>query len=288
MIKFATISTKGGVGKTTLTADLAGLVADMGLRVLMIDADIQPSLSKYYRLKHRAPLGLTHVIMKQNVNDDCISRTEIENLDIILSDDSEGILQPWLMSRVDGAERLANALRSPLITDDHYDCIFIDTQGSVGPLQNNAALASSQILLPVLPETLAARELTSGTLDMLERLEPSPTFRNRAGPIRAIIYRQDRTSDSKLVAEELKRDFLKLEGRVTLLNTAVPSAKSYKEAATLGIPVHRHEPHHRTMSSAYDVMHNLVWELIPSLKGIHAGGYTNIAISDAHPQEVAK
>jgi chromosome partitioning related protein ParA len=92
-----------------------------------------------------------------------------------------------------------------------------------------------------------------------------------------------------LVAEELKRDFLKLEGRVTLLNTAVPAAKSYKEAATLGIPVHRHEPHRDgTMASAYDVMHNLVWELIPSLKGIHAGGFTQAALLDAQLQEAAK
>ena len=44
------VSTKGGVGKTTLTANLGGLLAALGLRVLAIDADKQASLSKYYRL----------------------------------------------------------------------------------------------------------------------------------------------------------------------------------------------------------------------------------------------
>ena len=39
------VSTKGGVGKTILTANLSGLLADMGLRVLMVDADIQSSLT---------------------------------------------------------------------------------------------------------------------------------------------------------------------------------------------------------------------------------------------------
>ena len=43
-------STKGGVGKTTLTANIAALLADIGLRVLIIDGDVQPSLSKYYIL----------------------------------------------------------------------------------------------------------------------------------------------------------------------------------------------------------------------------------------------
>lgn len=45
-MKIAVVSTKGGVAKTTLAANLAGLLADMGLRVLMVDADIQTSLTK--------------------------------------------------------------------------------------------------------------------------------------------------------------------------------------------------------------------------------------------------
>ena len=39
MIKLALVSTKGGVGKTTLAANLGALLADMGLRVLLVDAD---------------------------------------------------------------------------------------------------------------------------------------------------------------------------------------------------------------------------------------------------------
>ncbi len=41
-------ATKGGVGKTTLIANVSAVLADIGLRVLMIDCDVQPSLSKYY------------------------------------------------------------------------------------------------------------------------------------------------------------------------------------------------------------------------------------------------
>ncbi len=36
------ISTKGGVGKTTVTANLGAFLADAGLRVLLLDLDIQP------------------------------------------------------------------------------------------------------------------------------------------------------------------------------------------------------------------------------------------------------
>ena len=60
MIKFTVTSTKGGVGKTTLTANLGALLADMGLRVLLVDADVQPSLSKYFPLATPQPsAGLT-------------------------------------------------------------------------------------------------------------------------------------------------------------------------------------------------------------------------------------
>ena len=40
MTIFTIASTKGGVGKTTLTANLGALLADMGLRVLLVDADV--------------------------------------------------------------------------------------------------------------------------------------------------------------------------------------------------------------------------------------------------------
>ncbi|MEI7419211.1 ParA family protein, partial [Pectobacterium parmentieri] len=48
------ISTKGGVGKTTIAANLGSFVADAGFRVLLLDLDMQPTLSSYYELSNRA------------------------------------------------------------------------------------------------------------------------------------------------------------------------------------------------------------------------------------------
>ena len=67
MITFTIASTKGGVGKTTLTANLGALLADMGLRVLLVDADVQPSLSKYFPLSPQPVAGLTDVIVRGEV-----------------------------------------------------------------------------------------------------------------------------------------------------------------------------------------------------------------------------
>jgi chromosome partitioning related protein ParA len=44
------ISTKGGPGKTTVTANPGAFCADSNIRTLLIDLDTQPSLSSFYRI----------------------------------------------------------------------------------------------------------------------------------------------------------------------------------------------------------------------------------------------
>src|ERR1035438_4655885 len=39
---------KGGVGKTTLTINIADAMADLGLKVLVVDADPQCNLTSFY------------------------------------------------------------------------------------------------------------------------------------------------------------------------------------------------------------------------------------------------
>ena len=271
MIKFTIASTKGGVGKTTLTANLGALLADLGLRVLLIDADIQPSLSKYFALASARPsAGLTDVLLNGEMTTSSITATVIPNLDIVVSDDPEGHLSNWLLNRIDRGVRLWRALQSPLVTQA-YDCVLIDTQGAIGPVQDAAILAADVLISPITPEVLSAREFRDGTLELLERLEPGGVFGATLGPVKAVIYRQDRTADARLIADGIRQDFVRLHSRFSVLDTDVPHAKAYKEAATLRIPVHRHERRRDgVMPSACVVMHELAWELSPQLKGVYA------------------
>ena len=106
-------------------------------------------------------------------------------------------------------------------------------------------------------------------MELLDRLEPGSALGATLGPMKAVIYRQDRTADARIIASGIREDFIKLKGRVSVLDTVVPHAKAYKEAATLRIPVHRHERKRDGVTpSAYTVMHQLAWELIPSLQGV--------------------
>jgi chromosome partitioning related protein ParA len=271
VIKFTVTSTKGGVGKTTLTANLGALLADMGLRVLLVDADVQPSLSKYFPLTTPKPsAGLTEVIVRGEVTESCITATMYQNLDIVVSDDPEGNLPHWLLNRIDRGFRLRFALQSPVVAGA-YDCVLIDTQGAIGPLQDAAVLAADILISPITPEMLSAREFKDGTMELLDRLEPGSALGATLGPMKAVIYRQDRTTDARIIASGIRDDFIKFKGRVSVLDTVVPHAKAYKEAATLRMPVHRHERKREGVTpSASTVMHQLAWELIPSLQGVLA------------------
>ena len=153
-LKITVMSTKGGVGKTTQTANLGGILADLGQRVLLVDADAQPTLSSYFELKQQAEHGLSALITGPQL-EGVISRTAIDNLDIIISDDPEGALQNWILHTPDGRVRLKHLLNR---FDDNYDFVLIDTQGAVGPLQDAAVLAADMLLSPIPPEILSARD----------------------------------------------------------------------------------------------------------------------------------
>lgn len=271
MRTFAALNSKGGVGKTTLLANLGGLLADMGARTLLVDADPQPSLTKYYELVLLAPQGLVEVITQGTVTPRCVSRTAIQGLDLIRSNDGDAGLQHWLHNREDRRTRLQRALNNPYVRDN-YDFILIDTQGAIGPLQTSAAFAADTLISPLPPDTPSIREFRSGTLRVLQRLEHDEQEpRAELAPIQAVICRLDATRNARALLAELRSEFGDGD-RVTILNTTIPNAVAYKDAFTARSPVHQVS---RTggarHGSGYEVMHRLAWELQPELYGCFAG-----------------
>jgi len=254
-------STKGGVGKTTLAANLGGLLADLGLRVLLVDADIQPTLSSYYALTQRAPRGLTDLLVHSDL-DNTISKTA-SGCDLVVSDDPAGQLQNWVLHQPDGRVRLKHTLQ--LL--DNYDFTIIDTQGAVGPLSDAAVLAADMLLSPIPPEILSAREFARGTMAMLDRLRPMQYLGAPLGPLLGVINRMDRAGEAVRIAQELKSEsFLPSRGSIRIMNTVIPAAVAYREAATAQVAVHRFDPRRRGIAPCgREVMLTLASELLPHL-----------------------
>ena len=265
--KLCIASTKGGVGKTTLAANLGAIIADLfGQRVLLVDADPQPAVSSYFPITHRAVGGLSALIVNSAI-DGVISHTNVNNLDMVVSDDPEGRLRDWILHTPDGRVRLKHTLSK---LDNAYDIILIDTQGAVGPLQDAAVLAADMLLSPIPPEILSAREFARGTVGMLDRLRPMSFLGAPVPPLRGLIYKQDRTADAKSIAQEMRSEsFMASRGSISILDTIVPAAVAYREAATHCVPVHRWESQRKgNTPTPRDTLIALVRELFPHLADV--------------------
>jgi len=256
-------STKGGVGKTTVTANLGGLLSDLGQRVLLVDGDVQPTLSSYFELAECAPQGLVDVFTSGETTD-AVSRTTI-GCDIVVSNDPEGKLADWVLHTPDGRFRLKRILKRL-----DYDVILIDTQGAVGPLQDAAVLAADFLVSPIPPEQLSASEFTRGTIAMLERLSDMEAMGFPLGNLYGLIYRMDRTVDAREIAEVLRRSsYGPSHGRIRILDTVVPATVAYREAASAHLPVHRWESTRTGPTpSGLETMLNLVRELPLGLEDV--------------------
>ncbi|MDR6610536.1 ParA family protein [Pseudomonas synxantha] len=258
------VSTKGGVGKTTTAANLGGFSADAGLRVLLLDLDVQPTLSSYFELGERAPAGVYELLAYNEQRlDQLICRTAIQNLDVVLSNDEQGQLNTLLLHAPDGRLRLRNLLPE---FRPHYDLLIIDTQGARSVLLEMAILASDIALSPVTPEILAARELRRGTLKLLRDLSPYRHLGIEPPPLHLLINRVPPVSANARLIKQTLRLVFKAEAGVHVLETSIPAIEAYPRAATQLLPVHRVEykrPVGRQAPAALESMFALACELFP-------------------------
>jgi len=253
-------ATKGGVGKTTVTANLGGYLADQGARVLIIDADVQPTLSSYYGLNGPpASCGLTHLIQSATTAS-AISHTRIDGLDLIYSDDPEGELQHWIARTPDGRFRIRRALES---VQNDYDFILIDTQGAVGGLQDAAIIAADLLVSPITPEMLSAREFLRGTVQMLERLGDLHYLGFTRPPLIGVLNRMDKTRDAQDIANQIRElASTHPELEIHIAATIIPATVAYRKAASTQVPVHHIETSRSGPTlSALETMQRLVCNL---------------------------
>lgn len=146
---------KGGVGKTTVTLNLATGLTNLGHRVLMIDLDSQASLTlstvgessgkcvaEVIGATQPGTLSLKEVI--QPVND---------GLDLAPGGTTLAISELGLITRL-GRE---NILKKALADIEGYDLVLIDCGPTLGLLIENALCAADGVIIPTLPTGLDLR-----------------------------------------------------------------------------------------------------------------------------------
>ncbi|EDT1338936.1 ParA family protein [Salmonella enterica subsp. enterica serovar Enteritidis] len=269
------ISTKGGEGKSTQGAYLAGFTADAGLKTLLIDGDYsQPTSCSIYHLDYEAPCGLYELLTQTvdlNSPDKIISRTCIPNLDVIVSNDPDERLPGEILHIADGRMRLRNVLQHQLFRQ--YDVIIIDSKGAAGVMTEIVVLAADSVvgvIKPILPDV---REFLRGTVRLVNRLLPLRMYGIKIPDIHILINHFENTVLDRQTLRELisiveqKKYIGSSEINISMLNTTIEKLEVYKRGHATGQPVHRLEyTTDRKSLPAAETIHHLACELFPQWK----------------------
>ena len=158
----AVTNQKGGVGKTTTTANLGVGLAMKGKRVLLIDADAQGDLTIClgYHDPDRFEDTLT-TILKQVIEDELVDPFDAvihneEGIDLIPCNIELSGMEVSLVN-VMGREYILRQYLDQI--KDEYDYILIDCSPSLGMVTINALTAADSVLIPVEAEYLPAKGL---------------------------------------------------------------------------------------------------------------------------------
>ncbi len=178
---------KGGVGKTTLTANLAGYFDRLGKRVLIIDLDYQGSLTTMLRsfgeLKDQTcsvnqlfgPAASFGTLMSATRSlGPQLSRCRLAPAFYDFARFEDYLMVEWLLQQ--GADDMRYRLARLLLQDDvakEFDVILIDVAPRMTTGTINALCASTHVLVPAIFNPLSAEpvqnfiNMAKGVMDVL-------------------------------------------------------------------------------------------------------------------------
>lgn len=230
MIVWSVANQKGGVGKTTSTVTLAGLLSQKGHRVLMVDTDPHASLTTYLGYDPDAvtsslfDLFQLKTFSRETVKP-LILETELEGMDIIPAHMSLATLDRVMGNRSGLGLILKRALQT--VSQD-YDYVLIDCPPILGVMMVNALAASDRILIPVQTEFLAMKglERMMRTLTIMQKSRPGG-FKVTIVPT---MY-DKRTKASLQTLMQLKKDYPN-----QVWTSAVPIDTKFRDASLKHLP----------------------------------------------------
>ncbi|EGQ8104073.1 ParA family protein [Vibrio parahaemolyticus] len=230
MIVWSVANQKGGVGKTTSTVTLAGLLSQKGHRVLMVDTDPHASLTTYLGYdSDTVSSSLFDLFQLKTFTRDTVKplilETELEGMGIIPAHMSLATLDRVMGNRSGMGLILKRALQA--VSQD-YDYVLIDCPPILGVMMVNALAASDRILIPVQTEFLAMKGLERmiRTLTIMQKSRPDG-FKVTIVPT---MY-DKRTRASLQTLTQLKKDYPN-----QVWTSAVPIDTKFRDASLKHLP----------------------------------------------------
>lgn len=247
-------SLKGGVGKSTTTAQVANLAASFGLKVLAIDLDSNGGLTSITGASAPRNGRTVRDFLDGDLGErgECIQRPanwqpdpelpfheggaliEGGRLDVIPSgpDISESISRPGSQAEV----RLRDALAEGGFAND-YDLVLVDAPGTEGPVMQLALHAAAQIVFPLKPVSLGLKgfSLVVKTAIRFATPETPLTSLNAVGAV-VTEFQKNRLEHTEVM--EYAREVLAQDlPTVPWIGDPVPSRAAVSDAVSMQEPV---------------------------------------------------
>ncbi|UTW02596.1 ParA family protein [Amphritea atlantica] len=245
---------KGGVGKSSISTNLAAISASKGKRTLVVDLDPQCNTSHYLLgdlvndtvgdIKDFFEQTLSFQVRPKEITD-FIHPTVYDNLDLLPSSPELGDLHAKLE-----AKHKIYKLRDALLNLDRYDAVYIDTPPAFNFYTLSALCTANSCLIPFDCDEFSRQALYS----LMYNVQETQQDHNDQLKIEGIVVNQyqPRANASKTIVEMLKEDNL------PVLNAMISSSVKMKESHNACMPLIYFAPKHKlTLEylSLYDELH---------------------------------
>jgi chromosome partitioning protein len=144
---------KGGVGKTTTAVNLSAALARRGMRVLLVDLDIQGSATATLARLAPGDRTIAECLIEEVPLDGVVRPTSTANLWLAPAGETMAIVDIHLATAM-GRERVLERVLDSGGLREELDAIVVDTAPYLGLLTTNALVAADHVLVPVSCEYL--------------------------------------------------------------------------------------------------------------------------------------
>lgn len=254
-MKRVVFNQKGGVGKSTITCNLAAVAAASGQRTLVIDLDPQANSSRYLlgdavdQLELSATEFFDQMLsfkLRPHTTEDFIVATPFDNLSLLPAHASLEELQAKLESRYK-----IYKLREALDALGEFERIYIDTPPVLNFYSRSALIAARHCLIPFDCDAFS-REALYNLLAVIGEIKAD---HNDALEIEGIIVNQFQGRAN--LPQQLVNQLIS-EGHPVLQTKLSPSVK-VRESHSESKPLIHYAPEHK-LSEEYKSLHREIHE----------------------------